>query len=138
MAKGKYKTSKTGRAHGQRGLQSSWGITAGDLKIIGEIEDHSDEILEGINTAIVRALYRIGLECEGYAKLLCHVVTGRLRNSITFDLDGDAVYVGTNVEYAAFEEEGTSKRKPHPFLRPAAENHMDEWKQILQDELENG
>lgn len=138
MAKGKYKTSKTGRVHGQRGLQSSWGITAGDLKIIGEIEDHSDEILEGINTAIVRALYRIGLECEGYAKLLCHVITGRLRNSITHYTDESAAYVGTNVEYAAFEEEGTSKRPPHPYLRPAVENHMDEWKKILEDELENG
>lgn len=130
--------SPQGRRHGSKNYNKKWGITAGDFRIIGEIEDHSDEILQGINTAIVRALYRIGLECEGYAKNLCHVVTGRLRNSITFDLDEDAVYVGTNVEYAAFEEEGTSKRKPHPFLRPAAENHKKKWRQILEDELENG
>lgn len=126
------------RRHGSKNYNKNWRITAGDFKIIGEIEDHSAEILEAVNTAIVRALYRIGLECEDYAKLLCHVVTGRLRNSITFDLDEDSVCVGTNVEYAAFEEEGTSKRPPHPFLRPAAENHKKEWRQILEDELKNG
>ena len=133
-----YKTSETGRNHGARTKDSSWGITAGDFKIICKVEDHSEEILAEMNSAIVRALYRIGLECENYAKLLCHVVTGRLRNSITFDLHEDSVYVGTNVEYAKYEEEGTSRRKAHPFLRPAATGHMEEWRKIIEDELENG
>ena len=34
--------------------------------------------------------------------------------------------------------EGTSRRPPHPYLRPAAEGHMDEWRRILEGELENG
>ena len=35
--------------------------------------------------------------------------------------DDDVVYVvGTNVEYAAFVEFGTSKMKAQPYLRPAA------------------
>lgn len=41
-------------------------------------------------------------------------------------------------DYAQFEEEGTSRRPPHPYLRPAAEGHMDEWRRIVEDELENG
>lgn len=110
----------------------------GSFHVDISMSDFTEEITDGIKAAIGRALERIGLECEGYAKQLCHVVTGRLRNSITHYTDESAAYVGSNVEYAAFEEEGTSKRPPHPYLRPAAEDHMDEWRQILEDELENG
>lgn len=110
----------------------------GDFHVDVNITDFTEEITDGIKEAIQRALVRIGLECEGYAKMLCHVITGRLRNSITHYVDGDSVYVGTNVEYAQYEEEGTSRRPPHPYLRPAAANHMDEWKKIVEDELENG
>lgn len=110
----------------------------GSFHVDINISDFTEEVIEGIKEAIQRALVRIGLECEGYAKMLCHVITGRLRNSITHYTEGNAVYIGSNVEYAAFEEEGTSKRPPHPYLRPAAEDHMDEWKRIFEDELENG
>lgn len=128
------------RSHGQGSYKEKWGITQGDFHVIMEAESFADSIKDGINNAIVRALYRIGLECESYAKDLCHVVTGRLRNSITFDIQAGekSVYVGTNVEYAQFEEEGTSRRPPHPFLRPAAEGHASEWRQIVEDELESG
>lgn len=110
----------------------------GGIRVDLDMTDFTQEISEGIKLAIRRALVRIGLECESYAKDLCHVITGRLRNSITNYVEGNAVYIGTNVEYAQFEEEGTSRRPPHPYLRPAAEGHVDEWKQILEDELENG
>ena len=110
----------------------------GGFRVDLDITDFTQEISEGIKAAIRRALVRIGLECESYAKDLCHVITGRLRNSITNYVEGNAVYIGTNVEYAQFEEEGTSRRPPHPYLRPAAEGHKDEWKRILEDELENG
>lgn len=111
---------------------------SGDFHVDVNITDFTEEITEGIKEAIQRALFRIGLECEGYAKMLCHVVTRRLRDSITHYVDGDSVYVGTNVEYAQYEEEGTSRRPPHPYLRPAAVDHKDEWRRILEDELKNG
>lgn len=112
----------------------------GGFRVDLDMTDFTQEISEGIKLALHRALVRIGLECESYAKDLCHVVTGRLRNSITFDIQAGekSVYVGTNVEYAQFEEEGTSRRPPHPFLRPAAEGHASEWRQIVEDELESG
>lgn len=109
----------------------------GDFRVDVNITDFTEEIIEGIKEAIQRALTRIGLKCEAYAKKLCHVITGRLRNSITHYVDGDSVYMGTNVEYAQPEEEGTSRRPPHPYLRPAAADHMGEWAQIIEDELGN-
>lgn len=101
------------------------------MKVDIDITDYTEEITAGIKAAIKRALIRIGLEAEAYAKKAVHVVTGRLRNSITHYVKENSVFIGSNVEYARYEEEGTSKRPPHPYLRPAVTNNMDKWKQII-------
>lgn len=69
-----------------------------------EIQDNSKEISAEIKAALLRGLEKIGLVAEGYAKKLCPVDTGNLRNSITHVVDegGDAVYIGTNSEYGAY------------------------------------
>lgn len=52
-----------------------------------------------------------------------HIDTGLLNNSITYRTaetpTGYTGEVGTNVEYAAFHEFGTSKTGAYPFLTPA-------------------
>jgi HK97 gp10 family phage protein len=49
--------------------------------------------------------------------------TGRLSNSITAEVqvhaEGPVCFVGSDVEYAIFQELGTSRMPAHPFLRPA-------------------
>lgn len=69
-----------------------------------DIQDHSEEVSAEIKAALLRGLEKIGLVAEGYAKKLCPVDTGNLRNSITHVVDegGDAVYIGTNSEYGAY------------------------------------
>ena len=52
-----------------------------------------------------------------------------------FHKNDHLVVVGTNVRYAPYVELGARKRKAKPFLRPAVEQHLDEYKQILQDEF---
>lgn len=101
------------------------------MKVDIDITDYTEEITAGIKAAIKRALIRIGLDAETYAKKVVRVVTGRLRNSITHYVKGNSVFIGSNVEYARYVEEGTSRAKPHPYLRPAVTNNMDEWKQII-------
>lgn len=68
------------------------------------IQDHSAEVSAEIKAALLRGLEKVGLVAEGYAKKLCPVDTGNLRNSITHMIDegGDAVYIGTNSEYGAY------------------------------------
>jgi HK97 gp10 family phage protein len=39
--------------------------------------------------------------------------------------------VGTNVEYAAFQEFGTSRMEPQPFLTPALKMNQTKINQIL-------
>lgn len=55
-------------------------------------KDNTDEVLKGISNAVERALTRIGLAAEGYAKKALTaqkaVDTGLLRNSITFAISG--------------------------------------------------
>lgn len=68
-----------------------------------EIKDFTPDILDFIKNQKLLALEVIGGQAEKYAKGLCPVDTGRLRNSITHSLASgeDAVYVGSNVEYSA-------------------------------------
>lgn len=100
-------------------------------------EDNTEEAQQGIRRAMDRALEEIGLAAEGYAKRACPVDTGNLRNSITHVVESgeDAVYVGTNVEYAPYVEMGTSRTAAQPFLRPAATEHGSTYKEILKRNL---
>lgn len=104
-----------------------------DVKVTSKV----DEVLRATKAAVERGLEAVGLQAEGYAKMICPVDTGNLRNSITHTSDGEAAYVGTNVEYAPYVEYGTSKTKAQPFLRPAAEDHTTEYKAIFEDQLKN-
>lgn len=110
------------------------------MKIEIQETDNTDEVKNAVSDAILAALEAIGLTAEGYAKLLCPVDTGRLRNSISHAVDEDekTVYIGTNVEYAPYVEMGTSKTKAQPYLKPAATNHNDEYRAIIERYLKDG
>lgn len=109
-----------------------------DVKILNDL---SDEVIQAMKNQIILGLNAIGQEAEGYAKDNCPVDTGRLRNSIanqTVD-DEQAVYIGTNVEYAPYVEYGekaTHTTGAAHFLRDAAANHGDHFKEIMRAALE--
>ena len=136
-----------------------------EIKIV---EDNTALIKQATKQAVMVALEAVGLQAEGYAKRLCPVDTGLLRNSITHAVGGASfshaykadrptksgsmkggyssgtvgesddmtAYIGTNVEYASYVEYGTSRRPtPHPFLKPAVENHTNEYKKIFEEYL---
>ena len=103
--------------------------------------DHSDEVIRELERKVSLILESWGMTGEKYAKLASPVDTGNLRRSITYEPDDseDAVYIGTNVEYAPYQELGTSK---HPaandgrgFLRPAVFDHLKEYQQIAESIL---
>lgn len=104
-------------------------------------EDNTQEVADAIESAIDRALEKIGLAAEGYAKKAAPVDTGRLRNSITHNVDNGekSVEIGSNVSYAVFQELGTRHHSAanggRGFLRPAATEHVDQYRQILKSEL---
>lgn len=129
-----------------------------------DFTDNSKEVLAAMHEAAARALEKCGLVAEGYAKKLCPVDTGNLRNSITHTVDEQepAAIIGTDSEYAAYVCLGTGKyadggrptpwvykdakgqfhwtagNKAQPFLKPAVSDHAEQYRDILKKELENG
>ena len=128
-----------------------------------EIQDNSKEVSAALKAALLRGLEKCGLVAEGYAKRLCPVDTGNLRNSITHQVDSSesAAYIGTNVEYAAYVELGTGKYYPggrptpwayqdakgewhwtagsraQPYIKPSVAAHANTYRKIIEDELKN-
>ena len=110
-----------------------------------DIIDNKDKVIKATNDQIMKGLNAIGQTAEGYAKDDCPVDTGRLRNSITFEVvdDEKAVYIGTNVEYAPYVEYNEKARHDPPefgggkahFLRDAAANHGDHYEAIMEAAL---
>ena len=117
-----------------------------------EFISNKDEIMDAAKAARRRALEAVGLQAEGYAKMKLTIPvehgydrgegtifpvtdTGRLMNSISHTTDEEYAYIGTNVEYAPYVEYGTSKSKAYPFLKPAATEHADEYKEIFEEAL---
>lgn len=103
------------------------------------IQDNSDKVLGLAGSASLEALEKIGMRAETHAKEYAPVDTGRLRNSITYEVNESEmdVEIGSEVEYAVFQELGTRKMAAHPFLKPAVINHTSEYKQILENSFKN-
>lgn len=119
------------------------------------IVNHAPEAKEMMRAGKSRALEIIGIKGEKYAKALAPVGTsestgipgyrgGTLRNSISHEFDEDTAYIGTNVEYAPYQELGfTSVAGRHipaanggrGYLRPAIEDHISEYKAIIENEM---
>ena len=100
-------------------------------------KDNTDEVLSALERAKKRGLEAIGLTAEGHAKKITPVDTGRLRNSMAHAVDGDAAYIGTNVEYAPYVELGSPTIKAHHMLQKAATEHSDEYKKLMEDSMKN-
>ena len=105
-----------------------------------EVHDNSKEISENIKSALLRGMEKCGLTAERFAKKLAPYDTGNLRNSITHDVDDGepAAYIGTNVEYAPYQELGTIHMAAQPFLKPAVADHANEFRKIFEIEMKNG
>ena len=135
-------------------------------EILAALENAIERGLEAIGMTaegyaketLTNTVYTRTTDPDGYK------LTGRLRNSITFALagkkadaatyaddegntyqnegtapnDGDGVYIGTNVVYAAGIETGTRRNAGGVhFLQKAVSEHGEEYKQIMKDSLEN-
>ena len=96
-------------------------------------EFNKDKVLSKIQENKLKTLEAIGLFVEGDAKLRCPVDTGNLRSSITHVTDEEKTTIGTNVEYAIWQEKGSSRTKAQPFLTPAVENNKGTIQKIVKE-----
>lgn len=107
-------------------------------------KNDAEKVRKMKDVLVAKALEMVGAQAENYASMLSPVDTGNLKNSITHKVQNseEAVYVGTNVEYAPYQELGTSRMKAanggKGFLRPAIKDHVSEYKGIIEQMLKNG
>lgn len=125
-------------------------------------KDNLNEVLSALKDKKRLMLEAIGIEAEGFAKddPNMPVDTGRARNSITSALSGEeahiksytddsgtfhgeydgkadgkvgeAVYLGSNVEYFLVIELGSQNRAARHVLQRAVENHTDRYKEVAE------
>jgi len=95
-------------------------------------KDYSDQILKATKEQVKATLEAWGMLGESFAKQETPVDTGRLRNSITHETQGDFAVIGTNVEYAEpveYNEKAKHTVGNAHFMRNAVTQHNDEYKQ---------
>lgn len=131
-------------------------------KVTVKVNSNKQAILDEFRQQKKVALEAVGLQGETNAKMHISAVgavdTGRLRNSLTHATDDDSAYIGTNVEYGIYVELGTGiyaseggrstpwsykddegnwhttvGMKPRPFLAPAVQEHIDEYKELVEN-----
>ena len=127
-----------------------------------DMTDNSRETIEAMINSVDRGLRVCGEKAVGYAKDLVPIRTGDLKNSITYKVESDECYIGTNVEYAPYVEFGTGiysdmggrhtewvtknsngvfvthkGSRPYAFLRPSVSGHQMEYLGILRQSMEN-
>lgn len=132
-------------------------ITDNTEEILGALQQQIEAGLEAVG---IQAEGYAALNLENSPR---RIDTGLLRNSITHAISGKspakgtyksddgsksgsysgtapndadkAVYIGTNVEYAGYVHDGTSKMAPNRFLSNAASSHASEYREILEEYL---
>lgn len=98
-------------------------------------KDNTAAFLAALDGVVSDALEEIGQRAEAYAKRDVAVDTGELRDSIGFSVNGDTLILGAGTNHALPVEVGTQRMAARPYLRPAMENHGEEYKQITERAL---
>jgi HK97 gp10 family phage protein len=110
------------------------------IKGFDNLKKNVAKLNKDLDNSIMTALKAGALLIQNDAKRLSPYFTGTLRRSIHIEKTGKReVIIGTDVEYAKYQEFGTSKMKAHPYMRPAFDNNKDKviekinavWKAII-------
>lgn len=90
-------------------------------------QDVSDDVKDAVERAAM------GVQAD--AKMLVPVVTHRLQDSISVEIedDGYRATIGTNVEYGIYVEYGASGRDAKPYMTPAYVKNKEKLKKELKD-----
>lgn len=96
------------------------------------IIDNSQAFLDALPDVMREALSEIGERAVSYAKDDVAVDTGATRDSIDYSVDGNTLTLGANTPQALFVEIGTQRMPARPYLRPALEEHGDEYKDLTE------
>ena len=97
------------------------------------VEWKGDKHIKAAIEAQKKALTAASLVVQGDATSRTPVLTGNLKNSITYKVREEDAIVGTNVEYAPYVEFGTSKMAAQPFLEPSLHDNRKRIEKLIGD-----
>jgi HK97 gp10 family phage protein len=109
------------------------------IKGLSSLEAKLNRLTPMTRDAIVAGVSKAAALVEGSAKTIVPVDTGHLRESINSSTSatgtGAQAEIGTNVEYAAYVELGTSRQAAEPYLHPALQKNKQKAKQLIISEI---
>lgn len=97
-----------------------------------KVIDNSQIFMRSKNEETQDILDEIGQTAVQYAQEIVPYDTGALHDSIDYMIDKTAVRIYATMHYASFVELGTSYQYAQPFLAPAVNDHIDEYKEIAE------
>lgn len=93
--------------------------------------EKNDNLENEIKETIKTGLTASAIFVQGVSKELAPVRDGILRDSITYDVDENKARISSPVEYAPYQEFGTSKMKAQPYLRPSVYGNVKKIQAII-------
>ena len=127
-----------------RGLETCGLVAEGYAKKLAPVGTPESTGIPGYIGGLLRGSITHALSGEQAAKSTYQDNGGVRRGTYsgTAPEEGDAnkkaVYIGTNVEYAPYQELGTIHMAAQPFLKPAVADHSNTYRKIIEQELKNG
>lgn len=101
------------------------------------VADNTEDVIASMKMATKRTLEIMGGKIETTVKKTAPKDTGRLASSYRHKATSTEVKIGTDVEYAPYQEFGTRRMNAQPHLSIACAQHMGEFQRILQNEMKN-
>lgn len=105
-----------------------------------EFKDNTNAVMKAYESLLVATLTRIGLEWLENVAPLVPVDTGKLRQSMRFEVDikEKVVRVGSTIKdppYPIFVELGTYKQAAQPYLKPSILNYIKDYENAIRSVL---
>lgn len=102
---------------------------------VKKVQDNTFQAKLMLEEAIEDGLDLAGIQWERNATKLAPVDTGNLRNSIAHRVEDKTLIGGSSVEYAGYQELGTSRMKAanngRGYLRPAFTDNLNQYIRII-------
>jgi HK97 gp10 family phage protein len=111
-----------------------------EIKGANEVIANLSHFSDGVSKKLVVACQMSQAQVVSFARLLCPVRTGNLRNSIqpgAVEISDTEVSadVEARMEYASFVEYGTRRMRAQPYLTPALLSNIPKFRENVQKAL---
>lgn len=108
------------------------------FKGVDEVQGMINKYTSGFTAKLSKGVAEGGMTIRDAARAKAPVDTGHLRRSIHTQTRGLKCEVGTNVHYGIYQEFGTYKMNPRPYLMPALLENQENIKAIIKASISGG